>query len=99
MSQIGYMFMGVAVGAYAAGMFHLMTHAFFKALLFIAALKNTGDQVEQPGRVRASGHAHDHVADLGHHRVRNMTRLMSVCARAIVPAISSVVAPMIAPTS
>jgi NADH-quinone oxidoreductase subunit L len=37
MSQIGYMVMAVSAGAYAAGMFHLMTHAFFKALLFMAA--------------------------------------------------------------
>jgi NADH-quinone oxidoreductase subunit L len=37
MSQIGYMFVGAAGGTYAAGMFHLMTHAFFKALLFLAA--------------------------------------------------------------
>jgi NADH-quinone oxidoreductase subunit L len=37
MSQIGYMIMGVAAGAYSAGLFHLMTHAFFKALLFMAA--------------------------------------------------------------
>jgi NADH-quinone oxidoreductase subunit L len=37
MSQIGYMIMGVSVGAYSAAMFHLMTHAFFKALLFMAA--------------------------------------------------------------
>src|SRR4029077_14102653 len=37
MSQIGYMIMGVSIGAYAAGLFHLMTHAFFKALLFMAA--------------------------------------------------------------
>jgi NADH-quinone oxidoreductase subunit L len=36
-SQLGYMFVGVGVGAYAAGVFHLMTHAFFKALLFLAA--------------------------------------------------------------
>ncbi len=36
-SQLGYMFMGVGVGAFAAGIFHLMTHAFFKALLFMAA--------------------------------------------------------------
>jgi len=36
-SQIGYMFMGCGVGAYAAGMFHLVTHAFFKSLLFLAA--------------------------------------------------------------
>ncbi|MEA2274025.1 MAG: NADH-quinone oxidoreductase subunit, partial [Solirubrobacteraceae bacterium] len=37
MSQIGYMIMGVSSGAYAAGLFHLYTHAFFKALLFMAA--------------------------------------------------------------
>jgi len=36
-SQIGYMIVGVGIGAYAAGLFHLMTHAFFKALLFMAA--------------------------------------------------------------
>jgi NADH-quinone oxidoreductase subunit L len=37
MSQIGYMVLGVSVGAYGAGLFHLMTHAFFKALLFMGA--------------------------------------------------------------
>ena len=37
MSQIGYMVVGVGIGAYSAGFFHLMTHAFFKALLFMAA--------------------------------------------------------------
>jgi NADH-quinone oxidoreductase subunit L len=37
MSQIGYMIMGVSAGAYSAGLFHLMTHAYFKALLFMAA--------------------------------------------------------------
>jgi NADH-quinone oxidoreductase subunit L len=36
-SQLGYMFLGVGVGAYAAGIFHLTTHAFFKALLFLCA--------------------------------------------------------------
>ncbi len=36
-SQIGYMVVGVSIGAYGAGLFHLMTHAFFKALLFMAA--------------------------------------------------------------
>ncbi len=36
-SQLGYMFVGVGVGAYVAGMFHLVTHAFFKALLFLGA--------------------------------------------------------------
>ena len=37
MSQIGYMIMGVSIGAYAGGLFMLMAHAFFKALLFMAA--------------------------------------------------------------
>ena len=36
-SQLGYMFIGVGSGAYVAGVFHLMTHAFFKALLFLGA--------------------------------------------------------------
>jgi len=36
-SQLGYMFLGCGVGAFSAGIFHLMTHAFFKALLFLAA--------------------------------------------------------------
>ena len=46
MSQIGYMIMGVSVGAYTAGLFHLMTHAFFKALLFMAA----GSMISGDGR-------------------------------------------------
>jgi NADH-quinone oxidoreductase subunit L len=37
MSQIGYMFLAVGIGAYSAGLFHLLSHAFFKALLFMAA--------------------------------------------------------------
>jgi len=36
-SQLGYMFLGCGVGAFSAGIFHLMTHAFFKALLFLSA--------------------------------------------------------------
>jgi NADH-quinone oxidoreductase subunit L len=36
-SQLGYMFLACGVGSYAAGIFHLMTHAFFKGLLFLAA--------------------------------------------------------------
>ena len=36
-SQLGYMFLACGVGAYASGIFHLMTHAFFKALLFLSA--------------------------------------------------------------
>ena len=54
-SQLGYMFLGVGVGAYSAGLFHLMTHAFFKALLFLAAgsvihaLSNKQDMREMGG--------------------------------------------------
>jgi len=36
-SQLGYMFMGIGIGAYTAGLFHLVTHAFFKALLFLGS--------------------------------------------------------------
>lgn len=36
-SQLGFMFLGLGVGAFTSGMFHLMTHAFFKALLFLGA--------------------------------------------------------------
>ena len=36
-SQLGYMFLALGVGAFTAGMFHLMTHAFFKALLFLGS--------------------------------------------------------------
>ncbi len=59
MSQIGYMVVGVSIGAFSAGMFHLMTHAFFKALLFmaagsiIAAMANRQDIDEMSGFGRA----------------------------------------------
>ena len=36
-SQLGYMFLACGVGAFSAGIFHVMTHAFFKALLFLGA--------------------------------------------------------------
>ena len=48
MSQIGYMIMAVSSAAYAAGMFHLMTHAFFKALLFMAAGSVIAAMARQP---------------------------------------------------
>ena len=57
MSQIGYMIVGVSIGAYAAGLFHLMTHAFFKALLFMAAgsvIARDGRQPEHRQDVAAS---------------------------------------------
>jgi NADH-quinone oxidoreductase subunit L len=55
MSQIGYMIMGVSVGAYAAGLFHLMTHAFFKALLFMAAGSIIGAMAGEQSLERIGG--------------------------------------------
>jgi NADH-quinone oxidoreductase subunit L len=55
MSQVGYMIMGVSVGAYAAGLFHLMTHAFFKALLFMAAGSIIGAMAGQQSLDRMGG--------------------------------------------
>jgi NADH-quinone oxidoreductase subunit L len=58
-SQIGYMFLGLGVGAWSAAIFHLMTHAFFKALLFLGAgsiglaLDHTYD-MEKMGGLRTS---------------------------------------------
>ncbi len=55
MSQIGYMIMGVSVGAYAAGLFHLMTHAFFKALLFMGAGSVIGAMAGEQSLERMGG--------------------------------------------
>jgi len=55
MSQIGYMIMAVSSGAYAAGLFHLMTHAFFKALLFMAAGSIIGAMAGNQSLDRMSG--------------------------------------------
>ncbi len=55
MSQIGYMIMAVCVGAYSAGLFHLMTHAFFKALLFMAAGSVIGAMAGVQSMDRMSG--------------------------------------------
>jgi NADH-quinone oxidoreductase subunit L len=55
MSQIGYMIMGVSVGAYSAGLFHLMTHAFFKALLFMGAGSLIGAMAGSQSLDRMSG--------------------------------------------
>jgi NADH-quinone oxidoreductase subunit L len=55
MSQIGYMIMGVSSFAYAAGLFHLMTHAFFKALLFMAAGSVIGAMAGQQNLDRMGG--------------------------------------------
>src|SRR3954447_8837990 len=55
MSQIGYMVMGVSSFAYAGGLFHLMTHAFFKALLFMAAGCGVGAMANVQNLDRMSG--------------------------------------------
>ena len=59
MSQIGYMFVGAGIGAYGFAMFHLFTHAFFKALLFLTAgiviHRLSGEQdIRKMGGLRAS---------------------------------------------
>jgi len=56
-SQLGYMFVAVGTGAYAAGVFHLVTHAFFKALLFLGA----GAVIH--AMHAAYHHVHDHDSD------------------------------------
>ena len=52
-SQLGYMFVAMGVGAYSVGMFHLFTHAFFKALLFL------GCGLRDPRHAPRAGHAQD----------------------------------------
>jgi NADH-quinone oxidoreductase subunit L len=59
-SQLGYMFLGVGTGAYAAGIFHLTTHAFFKALLFLGS----GSVIHAMHRAYHSTHAHDDAQDM-----------------------------------
>ncbi len=59
-SQLGYMFVGVGVGAYAAGVFHLMTHAFFKALLFLGS----GAVIHAMHEAYHSTHKHEDPQDM-----------------------------------
>jgi NADH-quinone oxidoreductase subunit L len=59
-SQLGYMFVGVGVGAYTAGIFHLVTHAFFKALLFLGA----GSVIHSMHAAYHSTHSHDDAQDM-----------------------------------
>jgi NADH-quinone oxidoreductase subunit L len=59
-SQLGYMFVGVGAGAYVAGIFHLMTHAFFKALLFLGA----GSIIHMMHQAYHHTHNHDDAQDM-----------------------------------
>ncbi len=67
-SQLGYMFVAVGVGAYAAGIFHLTTHAFFKALLFLGS----GSVIYAMHAAYHATHSHDDAQDM-----RNMGGLRS----------------------
>src|SRR5258705_194041 len=59
-SQLGYMFVGVGTGAYAAGMFHLVTHAFFKALLFLGS----GSVIHAIHHAYHATHTHEDAQDM-----------------------------------
>jgi len=59
-SQLGYMFLGVGTGAYAAAIFHLVTHAFFKALLFLGS----GSVIHAMHDAYHLTHAHDDAQDM-----------------------------------
>jgi NADH-quinone oxidoreductase subunit L len=59
-SQLGYMFVGVGAGAYVAGVFHLVTHAFFKALLFLGS----GSVIYAMHRAQHATNSHDDAQDM-----------------------------------
>jgi NADH-quinone oxidoreductase subunit L len=59
-SQLGYMFVAVGAGAYVAGIFHLVTHAFFKALLFLGS----GSVIYAMHRAYHATHAHEDAQDM-----------------------------------
>ena len=59
-SQLGYMFLGVGTGAYASGLFHLATHAFFKALLFLGA----GSVIHAMHHAYHATHSHEDAQDM-----------------------------------
>jgi NADH-quinone oxidoreductase subunit L len=59
-SQLGYMFVGVGAGAYTAGLFHLVTHAFFKALLFLGS----GSVIYVMHRAYHATHSHEDAQDM-----------------------------------
>ena len=69
MSQIGYMFLALGVGAWGAAIFHFMTHAFFKALLFLAAgivIESPAPRAQHLSYGRASQGASSRLLDIPH---------------------------------
>ena len=76
-SQLGYMFLAMGVGAYAAGIFHLYTHAFFKALLFLgsgAVIHALHGRAGPAQHGRAEEGAADHLLDVPDRRDRDCRR-------------------------
>ncbi len=74
MSQIAYMFVGVGVAVYSAGIFHLLEHAFFKALLFMGAgavMHALHDELDIQQDGRAQVEAAIYLLDLPHRRARD----------------------------
>jgi NADH-quinone oxidoreductase subunit L len=71
-SQLGYMFVGVGAGAYASGIFHLVTHAFFKALLFLGS----GSVIFAMHRAYHATHSHEDAQDM--RNMGGMRRYMPV---------------------
>ena len=65
-SQLGYMFLATGVGAFAAGAFHLMTHAFFKALLFLGSGSVIHAMNGRAGHAQDGQHEGVHAGDLRH---------------------------------
>src|SRR5690606_35816695 len=59
-SQLGYMFLAVGTGAYVAGIFHLVTHAFFKALLFLGS----GSVIHAMHHAYHETHSHSDAQDM-----------------------------------
>jgi NADH-quinone oxidoreductase subunit L len=59
-SQLGYMFLGVGTGAYVSGVFHLVTHAFFKALLFLGS----GSVIHAMHHAYHATHSHEDAQDM-----------------------------------
>ena len=80
-SQLGYMFLAMGVGAYAAGIFHLYTHAFFKALLFLgsgAVIHALAGEQDLRQHGRAEEGPADHLLDVPDRRARDRRRAAPV---------------------
>ena len=76
-SQLGYMFLAMGVGAYTAGIFHLYTHAFFKALLFLGSGRGDSRAARRAGLAehgRTEEGTADHLLDVRRRRAGDRRR-------------------------